>query len=259
MKSNYVIYILICTIYFSCADNTRQNETARTPENTFTSAVYKTINIIEKDEDCETEDFCTRISIELPQITKCAKSLDNEKINRDIRQLVASGALEAKDSQKNLEAICIDFIRDYKSFESKVSDGVVPWELEIVARIITNDQRFISVIVEEESYLGGAHGNHQVKFLNYDVLSGKPLKLDEIPVDIEQFKKLAEQIFRENKRIAPQADLQQEGYTFDGNQFSLPENFGIENNHIILYYNNYEIAPYSMGPTELRIPLQSII
>jgi len=75
--------------------------------------------------------------------------------------------------------------------------------------------------------------------------------------DFSGFQELAEQSFRAEKGIDAEQNLNEAGYFWD-QQFSLPQNAGIVENGILLYYNTYEVAPYVSGPTTLIFEWDSI-
>nr|MCU0409966.1 RsiV family protein [Bacteroidales bacterium] len=79
-----------------------------------------------------------------------------------------------------------------------------------------------------------------------------------IPGYENELNNTAEKIFRAEKQLSPDANLESEGFWFEGNKFYLNKNFGIKNDGLVFYFNSYEIAPYAMGPTEIKIPYATI-
>ena len=53
-------------------------------------------------------------------------------------------------------------------------------------------------------------------------------------------------------------NLSENGFMFQNDIFSLPKNIGFDQNYLILLYNPYEIAPYSTGILEVKIPLSEV-
>ena len=45
---------------------------------------------------------------------------------------------------------------------------------------------------------------------------------------------------------------------FEGNTFILPSSMGFDEKHMLFTYNPYDIAPYSEGLIELKIPINEI-
>ena len=54
------------------------------------------------------------------------------------------------------------------------------------------------------------------------------------------------------------ASLNENYYEFPDDKFQLNQNYGFRKDGIVFYYNNYEIAPYAAGPTEVVIPYESV-
>ena len=48
------------------------------------------------------------------------------------------------------------------------------------------------------------------------------------------------------------------GFTFPNGAFTLPRQWGATENGLIFYFNSYEIAPYSEGPTEFALPWSAL-
>lgn len=57
--------------------------------------------------------------------------------------------------------------------------------------------------------------------------------------------------------MAEADELMGEGF-FDINEIAPNNNFWINNEGVHYVYNQYEIAPYSMGPIEVTIPFEEI-
>jgi hypothetical protein len=68
---------------------------------------------------------------------------------------------------------------------------------------------------------------------------------------------VAENIFRKNEQLAPNASLS-EGYFFADGVFSLAETFTVTKDGIKFLYNPYEIKAYAAGTTELTVPFSKI-
>ncbi len=69
---------------------------------------------------------------------------------------------------------------------------------------------------------------------------------------------LAEKQFRKNHNLTASESLTAAGFNFDNDKFALSSNFGFTQKGIIFYYNNYDIAAYSEGASELAIPFEDI-
>lgn len=121
-----------------------------------------------------------------------------------------------------------------------------------------------SIECSEMSYMGGAHPNAFSLMYVMDLSNGKTVKLDELISSdkMNDFNKLRFEIFLSNWN-ANGENLKWEDYFFaeaftDKGDFFSNENFYVGKEGITFYYNQYEIAPYSSGVTELMVPLEKL-
>jgi hypothetical protein len=69
---------------------------------------------------------------------------------------------------------------------------------------------------------------------------------------------ITERHFRAKRELGPTADLKEEGFWWKDGRFHLNENYGFGETSLTFFYNQYEVAPYSMGVTEVEIPYAEI-
>lgn len=103
-------------------------------------------------------------------------------------------------------------------------------------------------------FTGGAHGMERTTFLNLDLAQKRQLLLDDIFIDESSealTQLLWQQLMKDNKATTKE-DLELMGYGLTGD-LTPSENFYLDNKGVAFYYNVYEIAPYSMGPVEIRL------
>jgi hypothetical protein len=118
----------------------------------------------------------------------------------------------------------------------------------------------VSLECSESFFFGGAHGSFATTYLNFDPATGARVMLDGLldPGSLGRLTAIAEAHFRQERKLSATADLKQEGFTFEEGRFQLSEVYGFSASALIFVYNIYDIAPYSMGPTEVRIPYAEI-
>jgi hypothetical protein len=73
--------------------------------------------------------------------------------------------------------------------------------------------------------------------------------------DTLKLEQLAKQQFYTLKQIDSTKSINDQGYWFEKNVFSLNSNFGLLNDTLIFTYNPYEITNYAEGQIDLKIPL----
>ena len=69
---------------------------------------------------------------------------------------------------------------------------------------------------------------------------------------------IGDKIFRQAKQLSDTASLIDNYFEFPEDKFELNKNYGFKKEGIVFYYNNYEIAPYAAGPTEVLIPYNEL-
>lgn len=113
--------------------------------------------------------------------------------------------------------------------------------------------------IDYNEYTGGAHGNYSSTFLNMDLRTLSPIRLNDLFVsDYEEALTdlLWNQLMADNKLTTHQ-ELEDMGYATTGDLKPI-ENFYLSKEGITFYYNVYEIAPYVMGPVKITLPYEVI-
>jgi hypothetical protein len=202
---------------------------------------------------------CAQIKIEFPQIENLSDTSIQNKINESIRDLFLQSVFE-DGIYESAERLIKDYLNEYNSFRKDFPNAFQQWSLERIGEVMLNKNNVFSVEFSEYSYLGGAHPNTYVSFVNFDLRSGEEIKLNNLFKDNSEneLNKIAETEFRLLKELGKNEDLAQAGYWFEENKFKLNDNFLITDSSLIFYYNNYEITAYAFGPTELVIPYTEI-
>ena len=109
--------------------------------------------------------------------------------------------------------------------------------------------------INYNEYTGGAHGIYMSTFLNMDLRTLSPMRLDDIFVG--DYKEpltdlIWNQLMADNKVTTHEA-LEDMGYASTGD-ITPTENFYLSREGVTFYYNVYDITPYSMGPVKVTIP-----
>ncbi|ADV44563.1 DUF3298 and DUF4163 domain-containing protein [Bacteroides helcogenes] len=120
-------------------------------------------------------------------------------------------------------------------------------------------KNLLSYRIDYNEYTGGAHGIYMSTFLNIDLRTLSPVRLDDLFVS--DYKEaltdlLWNQLMADNK-VATRQELEDMGYATTGD-LEPTENFYISGEGITFYYNVYDIAPYVMGPVKITLPYEAI-
>lgn len=209
--------------------------------------------------DCDIDnEACTYILINYPHFTESEDSV-LKKINAAIDKLVLG------DEAKDPKGLCEQFIDDYDAF---VNDSInledeysLAWYDVREGDWISIQKRVLSFRCVISSFYGGAHPNEYVYLRNFDPQSGDSLGLGMIfdEAALNELTALGEKAFRKNYNLGKEVSLDSQGYWFENNNFELSTNFAFTDQGLLFYYNSYEIAPYSMGYSEILLPYNLIM
>lgn len=125
--------------------------------------------------------------------------------------------------------------------------------------ILFNDKNIVSYSVEHSDYTGGAHGSLHVLFYTIDLNNITTITQEDIfQPNYHNFltSKIIEKLM-EKYDVSKAEQLIDEGF-FDINDIAPNDNFWLSDEGVHYVYNQYEIAPYSMGPIEVTIPFEEI-
>lgn len=165
------------------------------------------------------------------------------------------------DGEESPEDAATSFIGAYNEYaEDHALENInATWYRAVNNKVLLNTPRFIALQLQNEEYTGGAHGQHYTLFKNIDVLDHDLIQLEDIVQEgkLSHLTTVAEQYFRKQEELKPNESLSKDFFFEDG-IFTLNDNFGITKNHLVFYYNEYEIRPYAEGPTLLEIPYSAL-
>ncbi|MCT4612371.1 MAG: DUF3298 and DUF4163 domain-containing protein [Clostridia bacterium] len=179
----------------------------------------KTSKIIEESE-------MLYVNFNIPKVVGVKKDIE-EKINLKIRS-------DVDEFRKSVEAFAIP------------EEGIEIEYSATVDYVYGNiEDNKVSLVLDFTSYTGGAHDNTNRVTYNYDVETGEELKLD--MVTEKPFETIKEDI---EKKI----ESEKEKY-FEGTEIVIDNSsmFYLRDNKIIIYYNQYDIAPYAAGIIEFEV------
>ena len=144
-----------------------------------------------------------------------------------------------------------DFVKD--------PEAGANWFMQKQVKVLRAAGPVISLEATESEFTGGAHPSGATSYLNFDAATGEPVKLAAIVKDgaLPRLTAIAERYFRKARELSATESLAEAGFNFPAG-FQLNENFGLSDKELRFTYNQYEIAPYMMGPTEIAVPLAEI-
>jgi hypothetical protein len=199
------------------------------------------------------KDTLIDFSVSFPNFTETGKNKAKAKyLNSQVKTIILGKESSAESKYKNL-------VKDYKETYAEGEPEEMRWALEEEITVTQISSDFIGFTYSGYNYSGGAHGGSWINYSNYDLTKLKPIKLGDVLVKnyLKELTKIGEIYFRKDKGLVPDASLEGD-YWFKDNKFHLNDNFNFTPKGILFFYNQYEIACYACGTTELLIPYTDI-
>ena len=201
------------------------------------------------------------------------KYSDKEVLKNLQRQFVSSYFGENYEQLSPEEAVrkyTDDYLAAYKDLEEDYKAEVAKSDETPVGSwfsyyemssddIAFNQDDIISYTVSFENYTGGAHGAHSYNNHVVNLKTGKPITEEEIFVDNYQdnlARILVDQIAKQNN-VSDAKELENIGF-FSVDEIFPNGNFLVDETGITYSFNEYEIAAYVVGVTNVHLPYKEI-
>jgi len=147
------------------------------------------------------------------------------------------------------------FKQEFMELIQDTTQLFVGYENTLDIQIAYQTEKRIGLVSNAYLFTAGAHGIGSTYFANINLETGQKLSIADCFQHPEAMRRKAEIAFRNNIGIAANASINEAGYWFDNDQFKLTENFLIKDSIVTFFYNVYEIAPYSNGPTSIELSI----
>ncbi len=167
-----------------------------------------------------------------------------------------------KTDYLKLNNVINDKIYEYiKEFKENVNSSDYPIN-QYYSLIILYDcyeyDNYISYIFRIEDYTGGAHPNHRIYTVVYDIKNNVIITIDDL-INKNQnilniFSENSREILKSNDKITSSTMLY-EGTKPKKENFT---NFVFSKNGIILFFQEYQVAPYSQGEFNVVLDYKKI-
>lgn len=245
-------FFLLTVLFFSCSDEKNKNESTA-------NLSFKEKQFGKTFENCDSTKDCTSIYFYYPVF----ENETNNQVINSINDFVMTKLLYTEiepDSGATLENIVNYFIEDYELQLEDFPEYDIPWYNKTQVSVAFQDEKHITFKLSNESYTGGAHPNSLVNYFVINKSTGKEVFLNEIfkPNFEKTLNDVVARKFRKVRNITSNKSLGDEGFWFEEGQNIFNDNFGLTNDGIFFYYNPYDVAPYSFGPTLVEVPFSEI-
>lgn len=202
---------------------------------------------------------CAHILFEYPVIERAPMPAAAAALNRAVRDFLLTSVGEPK-KYASIEAEMDAFMQDYQAYKQPAGAPSAFWEERTVA-ILYQSPAIVSIKFDVSFFSGGAHPQYAATFASFNATTGTRIRLDDVLVAgyRGRLARIAENEFRTQRGVKPGMTLHDAGYIFfQHDTFALNDNFWIGPKGVTFFYNTYEIAPYSMGTTELLLSYRLI-
>lgn len=204
------------------------------------------------------DSYLSSVSGSYPQFSQ-ADSAFNKKIADAVAKDIAGFSADADaDYRARLETGGDEFSKDF------AKGGY--YGLSVTADVVQSNSHFISLIIREEGFTGGAHGFHRLTTYNYDVQSRREINLSHFyPDDPDFLRKVSESaragLAEKLAKDGGEASLDAAAMSMmkEGTDPANPDNFRnftftVEAmDEITVYFPEYQVAPYVYGEQSVRL------
>lgn len=179
-------------------------------------------------------------------------------INTTLQNYIVNQTNLTEDSLTNLtiDDAIKQFDKTYINFKNDFPDNVQQWEALIDGEVTYHSPEVISIVISTYLDTGGAHGNTNVRFFNFDSQTGTLFSRKELIANIDGLSTLVQSRLKDE--IEANADNEPLDDLFFGKDFQLPESLGYSDEGLIVLYNPYEMASYAQGIVEFTIPFEDV-
>ncbi|MFU0799523.1 MAG: DUF3298 DUF4163 domains-containing protein [Xylanivirga thermophila] len=187
------------------------------------------------------------------------KSIDYETNNLelDIKIPIVRGLKNKKIEQNLNRKIRKDILHFKKEIEDKANKDIysnIHYETVTSYEVPFQSDNIISITILFYEYTGGNHGVSKKAAYNFDLNTGEEITLKSIFIDGIGYKEII------NNEIEKQISQCKDTSFFTGEDgftgIHYDQAFYFKDDSIIIYFELYDIAPYSSGIPEFKIPLR---
>lgn len=154
----------------------------------------------------------------------------------------------------DVDDLAAAFLATHREFVVEFPNATAAWTIEITATALYNTPIVATIDISEFAYTGGAHPNSRRRLVSFDVSTGQLLGIDDLTTDVAALTALVEDRLYLDRDLGHDGDLEAAGFWIPEGGFTLPDNIGVVAEGLLVHWDAYEIAPYSMGPIDVTIP-----
>jgi len=191
-----------------------------------------------------------------------ANPVFSDSIKKLVLQKFADRPVRLGDPEKvllGMEQVYFEnYITSNEAIYNKIQGMSFNWESVKTMGVLLNENDLMSFYIESYAFTGGAHGLQTRDYYVINLQNGKLIGLNDIFAGDyeEELITILNKKLRLTENIPMGQKLTESGFFVD--EIKPTQNLYITRNGIGFFYNHYEIAPYSNGPTDIFVPFSEI-
>lgn len=252
--AKYTLYIIGCLLLFACGGKEKKTGIRFEQKVAEEKVQTKELKQVEENSWMDEEDmeFDVKVDVAFLEPTDESDSTACDIINRYIiTQLLGQDAGMSKDEavEKYIEKLKQDFTKDD-----------APTCYDHVKGVATFGRRgIINYTITEDYFGGGAHPSQNVTVSRFNTMTGNQLGVWDVFVDScsNSIKELLTQKLMQQNGVGSLEELRGLGF-LDMTDMFITDNFWLNQDSVVFFYNEYDIAPYACGQTRIAVAYDEI-
>jgi len=181
-----------------------------------------------------------------------------DTINFYISQFASDTTIPFTTYDKLMKEMANSFFNSYQTTTEGIPNiellSSFNWQKKYTSEVLYNDNYLLSLRLEKYAYTGGAHGVGIQNNLVFDLKKNQRILLNDLFYEgfEPRLNALIDKKLRKLNDLNSDENLQKAGFLIE--EIGFTNNFFLNNDGIVFYYNVYEIAPYASGPLEIAVP-----
>lgn len=258
----YYLFSLISFALYSCTHSNQEEFTLDSKD--LTSTIHR---INEQSEECNlpNQRGCAQLEASYPTI-----ALGGEKPNQSLLKSL-NDSIYALFVQPFIDFIPEEIIKKNATIpqlkaaffkkhtiDQKKNKERIGYQLinDVTAPFISDV--FASIQQKQMTYAGGAHPDTEILYFTLDLKTGKTLHPYSWMKDTNAVKEQLLKVLKKQVNMDETMDLEDYGFFISDREFLLTSNILIEEDSVSFAYNSYELAPYSFGIFDLKLPKSAV-
>lgn len=190
----------------------------------------------------QSQDEVLEVDLKVPVLTGLKDKDVEERINRDLEKKI----LDFKDGVGQ-------DAQEYAAEMKKNGFEAHPCEAYVSYDVRYNQDDLLSLSLTYYQYTGGAHGMTEMETLNINTGTGEKLALKDFFKPGDDYQNII--LEGVHKQMAADPDVYFPDAAEKLTAIPADQPFYIEDGHVVVYFGLYELAPYSSGIPEFKVPV----